>query len=109
MFEVAVFWKLLFMEEDISPFFWIALCPKRSKSTNMFYLDDPPPWVLPPDSIVCFIDLSGKVDSPPYLIVDDWTFLDSLRNACVFLDLSLILLSSSAFSPLLRASIVIIP
>lgn len=111
MLDDIVFWKLLFMEEDMRPLFYMADCPKSSKSTIMFCWGLlPPPCVLaPPESMVCFMDAAGWVESPPALMVLDCTFLDSLRKACVFLDLSLIRLSSSDFSPFRFASMVIMP
>lgn len=72
--------------------------------------------LAPPDIIVPYFDLSGDVIPPPVVIaapvslrVLDCTFLDSLKKACVFLDLSLILLSSSVYSAFFMASLDIKP
>ena len=68
--------------------------PKRSKSTITVFFEEVL-WFPPPEVIVYFIDLSAWVIES-YLTELEATFLDSLRYAWVFLDFSLILLSSSA-------------
>lgn len=90
----------------------MAVGPNKSISTIILPCIDDAAVLPPPDIIVPYFDLSGDVIVPPYVsfgIVLEVTFLDSLKNAWVFLDLSLILLNSSVYSAFFIASLDINP
>jgi len=89
------------------PLFKELLFPNNRRSTTMLpmflsldsFYEAPDPETL---VVVAFIDLSGEVLVSAFneLVT---TFFESLRTVYVFLDFYFILLSSSAFSPLLIA------